>query len=109
MAVALSTEIFATNVVSTVIVTVFDSEGVTWTVLISSAWAVSCGNIINHRNSSAAINADLSINCLINLSPLIRTMSNKVIIPFYYTKKRASTWLTPLIVGLIKHEPSSES
>lgn len=72
MAVALSTEIFATTVVSTVIVTVFDSEGVTWTVLISSAWAASCGNIINHSAKSAVINADLSINFLINLSPLYR-------------------------------------
>jgi hypothetical protein len=108
MAVALSTEIFATTVVSTVIVTVLDSEGVIWTVLVSSAWAVSCGNNISHRNNNTVINADLSINCLINPSPLIRAMSNKAIIAFYYTKKGAS-FLTPLIVGLIKHGPSSGS
>jgi hypothetical protein len=88
------------------IVTVVDSEGATWTVLISSACAVSCGNNISHRVSSAVINADLIINRLINLSPLIRAMSNRVIISFYYTKKRASTWLTLLIVGLFMHEPS---
>jgi len=83
MAVALSTEVCAITVVSTDIVAVVDSEGATWTVLISSACAASCGNSINHRDISAVINADLSINLLINLSPLIRTMSNKVIIPFY--------------------------
>ena len=83
VAVALSTEVCAITVVSTDIVTVVDSEGVIWTVPGSSAWAVSCGNITNHRNSIAVINADLSNNFLINPSPLIRTMSNKFIIPFY--------------------------
>jgi hypothetical protein len=65
-------EVCAITVVSTDIVAVVDSEGVTCTVLISSAWAASCGDIINHRAKSAVINADLSINFLINLSPLYR-------------------------------------
>ena len=72
MAVAVSTEVCTITAVSNDIVAVFDSEGVTCTVLISSACAVSCGNIINHRARSAVINADLSINLLINLSPLDR-------------------------------------
>ncbi len=70
MADALSTEVCTITVVSTDIVAVVDSEGVTWTVLISSACAVSCGNSINHRASSAVINADRINNLLINLSPL---------------------------------------
>lgn len=51
------------------IVTVDVSEGATWTVFISSACAVSCGNNIKHKVNNAVINADLSNNLLINLSP----------------------------------------
>ena len=72
MAVALSVDVCATNVVEESIVAVDVSEGVTCTVLISSACAVSCGNIINHSARIAVINADLSNNLLINLSPLGR-------------------------------------
>jgi hypothetical protein len=36
-------------------------------------------------------------------------MTIKAIISFYKTKKGASTWLTPLVVGLIKLLPFSES
>ena len=47
-------------------VAVVDSEGVTWTVLISSACALSCGNRNRHRASNAVMNADLSINRFIS-------------------------------------------
>jgi hypothetical protein len=83
MAVALSVDVCTTIVVEESIVTVDVSDGVIWTVLISLACAASCGNINSHRVKSAVINADLSNNFLINPSPLIRTMSNRVIIPFY--------------------------
>ena len=51
------------------IVAVDVSDGATWTVLISSAWAFSCGNKNKHKVSNAVMNADRSINLLINLSP----------------------------------------
>jgi len=69
MAVALSVDVCTINVLEESITTVDVSEGATCTVLISSAWAVSCGNNIKHRAKNAVINADLSINLLINLSP----------------------------------------
>jgi hypothetical protein len=59
------------------------SDGGVWTVVISSACAVSCGNSNSHRAKSAVINADLSINLFISLHPLVRRMSNRMIIPFY--------------------------
>lgn len=51
------------------IVAVDVSDGVTWAVFISSACAASCGNIISHNARIAVMNADRSINLLINLSP----------------------------------------
>lgn len=63
-------ETWATSVVFTDIVAVVDSEGVTWTVLISSACAVSCGNSSSHRASNAVTKNDLNINLFISLHPL---------------------------------------
>ena len=63
-------ETWAASVVSDEIVVVDDSDGVTWAVLISSAWAVSCGNSSSHRASNAVTKNDLSINLFISLHPL---------------------------------------
>ena len=83
VAVALSVDVCTINVVEEFIVAVDVSDGVTWTVVISSACALGCGNKNKHRTKNAIINADRSNNLLINPSPLIRAMSNKAIIPFY--------------------------
>jgi hypothetical protein len=72
-------------------------------IVVSSAWALSAGENIIHKVSSSPISPVLMSNDLINPSPLDRQMSVKIIIPFYYTKKRASTWLTLSVVGLITY------
>ena len=59
----------ATSVVSTEIVAVVDSDGVTCAVFVSLAWANSCGNNKSHRNKRPVIKPDLIISLLIPFPP----------------------------------------
>jgi len=78
-------------------------------IVVSSACAVSTGENIIHKVSSNPIIPVLMSNDLISPSPLDRQMSVRIIIPFYCTKKRANTWLTLLVVGLITYALMQEA
>jgi hypothetical protein len=97
MAVALS--IVIVDPAEIVAVDVSDVETCTVTSSVAPAW--SNGAMISHKTTNSPTKPLFSRKDLM-LGHTLSKMFDNPIISFYVTKKGASTWLTPLIVGLIK-------